>query len=185
MRLKMVSAALAICALLALSGCAQQGGETDSSNGSNASSSANVSANTNESATAQQPKAATEPAETQEEGTTTNITATLNGQDFDIELADNDTARAFVDMLPLSSTMSELNGNEKYLRVDETLPSDPSNPGTIEAGDVMLYQDDCIVVFYKAHPTSYAYMRIGKIADTAGLAAAVGSGSVEATFTAR
>lgn len=185
MRLKTVSAALVICALLALSGCAQQGGETGSSNGSNASSSASASANTNESATAQQPEAATEPAETQKEGTTMNVTATLNGQDFDIELADNDAARAFADMLPLSGTMTELNGNEKYLRVDETLPSDPSNPGTIVAGDVMLYQDDYIVVFYETHPSSYTYTRIGKIADTASLAAAVGSGSVEATFTAR
>ena len=114
-----------------------------------------------------------------------NVTATLNEQNFDIELADNDTARAFAGMLPLSGTMSELNGNEKYLRVSDTLPSSPTNPGTIEAGDVMLYQDDCIVVFYETHPTSYSYTRIGKIADAAGLADAVGSGSVEAAFAAK
>ena len=185
MKLKTILAALAICTLLALSGCAQQGGETDSSNGSNASSSASVNANTNESTTAQQPEAATEPAETQKEGATMNVAATLNGQDFDIELADNDTARAFAGMLPLSGTMSELNGNEKYLRVSDALPSNPTNPGTIEAGDVMLYQDDCIVVFYETHPSSYTYTRIGKITDATGLVAAVGSGSVQATFAAR
>ena len=185
MRLKTASAALDICALLALSGCAQQGGETAASNGSNAPSSASASVNTNESATAQQPEAATEPVETQKEGATMNVTATLNGKDFDIELANNDTARAFAGMLPLSGTMSELNGNEKYLRVSDSLPSNPTNPGTIEAGDVMLYQDDCIVVFYETHPSSYTYTRIGKITDATSLAAAVGTGSVQATFAAR
>ena len=114
-----------------------------------------------------------------------NVTATLNGHDFEIELVDNDTARAFAGMLPLSGTLSELNGNEKYLMVSDSLPSNPSNLGTIEAGDVMLYQDDYIVVFYETHPSSYAYTRIGKIADVSGLSSAVGSGSVEATFNAR
>ena len=114
-----------------------------------------------------------------------SVTATLNGHDFEIELVDNDTARAFAGMLPLSGTLSELNGNEKYLMVSDSLPSNPSNLGTIEAGDVMLYQDDCIVVFYETHPSSYAYTRIGKIADVSGLSSAVGSGSVVATFTAR
>lgn len=114
-----------------------------------------------------------------------NVTATLNGHDFEIELVDNDTARAFAGMLPLSGTLSELNGNEKYLMVSDSLPSNPSNLGTIEAGDVMLYQDDYIVVFYETHPSSYVYTRIGKIADASGLSSAVGSGSVVATFTAR
>ena len=114
-----------------------------------------------------------------------NATVTLNGHEFNIELADNATAQAFASMLPLSGTLSELNGNEKYIRVDQTLPSSPTNPGTIEAGDVMLYQNDCIVVFYETHDTSYTYTRIGKISNTAGLTEAVGTGSVEATFVAQ
>ena len=114
-----------------------------------------------------------------------NATVTLNGQAFDIELADNATAQAFAGMLPLSGTLSELNGNEKYIQVDETLPSNPTNPGTIEAGDVMLYQSNYIVVFYETHPSSYTYTRIGKISNTAGLAEAVGAGNVEASFVAQ
>ena len=179
--LKAASAALAMCALLTLSGCAQLGGEAAARIEIRASSSASI----NETAAVQQPETTTEAAETPMAGEIMNVTATLNGQDFDIELADNDTARAFAEMLPLSGTLSELNGNEKYLRVSEDLPSNPTNPGTIEAGDVMLYQDDCIVVFYETHQSSYAYTRIGKIVDTAGLASAVGSGSVAATFAAR
>lgn len=101
---------------------------------------------------------------------------------FVLELADNDTATAFASMLPLQLTMAELNGNEKYANLSESLPANASDPGTIEAGDVMLFGDDCLVVFYKSHSTSYSYTRIGKIADAAGLAAAVGSGSIDARF---
>ena len=194
MKLKAASIALAICALISLLGCAANGGgdaatETDPSSSTPAASESETTqlpekAAGSSNAAEEAPSAAEEPQDIATEGRAMNVKATLNGQDFDIELADNDTARAFAEMLPLSGTLSELNGNEKYLMVDETLPSNPSNPGTIEAGDVMLYQDDCIVVFYETHSTSYSYTRIGKVTDTTGLAAAVGSGSVEAVFAA-
>ena len=130
-------------------------------------SAASTGASTDDNAASRQPETETVPAETQKEEVTRNVAATLNGHDFEIELVDNGTARAFAEM------------------VSDSLPSNPSNLGTIEAGDVMLYQDDYIVVFYETHPSSYAYTRIGKIADVSGLSSAVGSGSVEATFTAR
>lgn len=106
----------------------------------------------------------------------------IDGRAFAIELADNATAAAFANLLPLQVQMDELNGNEKYAFLDQALPSDPSIPGTIEAGDVMLYGDTCIVIFYETHSTSYAYTRIGRIADGAGLQAAVGAGSASASF---
>lgn len=106
----------------------------------------------------------------------------IGGETFDIELADNETAAAFTELLPLQVNMSELNGNEKYIFLDTTLPTNASTPATIEAGDVMLYQNRCIVVFYKTHSNSYSYTRIGKISDTTGLEESVGSGDVEMTF---
>lgn len=111
------------------------------------------------------------------------VQVTIDGDSFNLNLVDNETARAFADLLPLKVTMSELNGNEKYVQLDDALPSAPTSFPTIKAGDVMLYQDDYIVVFYETHPTSYAYTRIGEITDTTGLAEAVGSGSVNASFT--
>lgn len=123
-------------------------------------------------------------AEGGETSMTTNETrATLNDKEFTIKLADNETASAFAKLLPLGTEMSELNGNEKYVYLDGSLPSSPINPGTIEAGDVMLYGNNCLVVFYEAHPTTYAYTRIGKIEDTSGLAEALGEGSITAVFT--
>lgn len=112
----------------------------------------------------------------------TQVLATINGTQFVIDLANNETAAAFAAMLPLQTDMVELNGNEKYVYLDESLPTDSSNPGTIQAGDVMLYGNNCLVVFYEAHPTTYSYTRIGKIADTAGLAQTLGPGSVNAEF---
>lgn len=106
----------------------------------------------------------------------------IDGRAFAIELADNATAAAFANLLPLQVQMDELNGNEKYAFLDQALPSDPSVPGIIEAGDVMLYGGTCIVIFYETHSTSYAYTRIGKIADGAGLQAVVGAGSASASF---
>lgn len=110
------------------------------------------------------------------------VSLTLNGAQFTIDLADNQTAAAFAVMLPLQTEMSELNGNEKYVYLNSPLPTNATNPGTVEAGDVMLYGETCLVIFYKSHSTSYSYTRIGKIQNVAGLKNAVGSGSINATF---
>jgi len=101
---------------------------------------------------------------------------------FTATLADNATAGAFNDLLPLSLDMTELNGNEKYYYLSTNLPADPTNPGTIHAGDIMLYGSSCVVLFYKTFNTSYSYTRIGAIDDPTGLAAALGNGNVTVRF---
>ena len=112
----------------------------------------------------------------------TEIEIVINGQGFTASLEDNETSRAFLKLLPLDLDMQELNGNEKYYFLSEPLPSNPQSISTIEAGDVMLYQDDCIVIFYETHSTSYKYTRIGKIEETTALAEAVGKGAVTVDF---
>ncbi|MBR3159311.1 MAG: hypothetical protein IKF14_09445 [Atopobiaceae bacterium] len=110
------------------------------------------------------------------------ITITVNGQNFEAELEDSDLGRAFMAMLPLELDMSELNGNEKYYYLDTLLPSNPSRPGRIEAGDLMLYGSDCVVLFYQSFDTSYSYTRIGRLTNAEGIAEAAGTGSVTVTF---
>ena len=114
----------------------------------------------------------------------TNMLTTMdiNGVTFSVQLADNDTAHAFAARLPMELSMEELNGNEKYCYLDEPLPSNAEAIGHIEAGDVMLYGDSCIVVFYESHDTSYSYARIGAVENPEDLAAAVGSGPVDVRF---
>lgn len=111
-----------------------------------------------------------------------NITITVNGRTFSATLYDNETARAFKERLPLTLDMSELNGNEKYYYLPESLPTNSSRPSAINAGDIMLYGSDCLVIFYESFSTSYSYTPIGKIDDPDGLAEALGSVNIQAAF---
>lgn len=116
------------------------------------------------------------------EENTLNITITANGRKFSAALYDNETAREFKALLPLTLDMSELNGNEKYYYFPDSLPTNSSRPSRINTGDIMLYGSSCLVIFYESFSTSYSYTPIGKIDDPDGLAAALGSGSVQVSF---
>ena len=98
---------------------------------------------------------------------------------YQINLVDNATSRALAQMLPMTIQMSELNGNEKYCYLPQSLPTCFRRVGKIQAGDVMLYGDNCIVIFYQSFVTGYAYTNIGRIENGADLAAALGSGAVQ------
>jgi flavodoxin len=103
---------------------------------------------------------------------------------FTAELESNETAAAFLQMLPLTLQMSELNGNEKYA-YGVSLPANEEAVGTIAEGDLMLFGDDCLVLFYDSFDTVYSYTRIGHVEDPEGLAEVVGNGDVEVTFSAQ
>ena len=87
----------------------------------------------------------------------------INEKEYSIILEDNETTKEFVNLLPLEFKMSELNGNEKYIYLDEDLPTNLYNPKRINAGDVMLYGNNCLVIFYKSFDTNYSYTKIGHI----------------------
>ena len=110
------------------------------------------------------------------------ITITVNGSSFDAVLADSETGRAFAELLPMTITMTELNGNEKYHYLDGSLPTDSYKPGTIEAGDLLLYGNNCVVLFYETFNSGYSYTRIGKLTSADGLKAVLGIGNVSVTF---
>lgn len=110
------------------------------------------------------------------------LTLEIGNSTFTATLEENATARAFTALLPLTLSMYELNNNEKYAYLDQSLPTQTSSPGTIQAGDLMLYGSSCVVLFYKSFSTSYNYTRIGRIVNASGLAAAVGSSHVTVSF---
>jgi hypothetical protein len=101
---------------------------------------------------------------------------------FALTLTDNAAARAFVARLPLTLDMSELNGNEKHADLDKPLPANASRPGTIRNGDLMLYGTKTLVIFYATFDSPYAYTRLGRIDDPAGLPQALGRRGVRVQF---
>ena len=112
----------------------------------------------------------------------TPINIIIGSKTFTATLADSETGEAFAALLPLSVAMNELNGNEKYHYLSSSLPTAAYQPGTIHAGDLMLYGNNCVVLFYKTFNTSYSYTRIGSIDDPTGLSAALGSSNVSVRF---
>lgn len=106
----------------------------------------------------------------------------INSAEFSATLADNATANALVEMLPITARMTEHAGNEKYYDLPSALPAAPSNPGRIDSGDIMLYGSRTLVLFYKSFSTPYGYTRIGRVDDPTGLENALGFGSVTVTF---
>ena len=111
-----------------------------------------------------------------------NITVRVGDYSFSVTLEDNATARAFTALLPMTVTMNEMNGNEKYHYLSENLPTDSYRPGTIRNGDLMLYGSSCVVLFYETFSSSYSYTHIGRLDNPSGLASALGRGNVTVTF---
>lgn len=114
--------------------------------------------------------------------TGTHIVITVNGTNFDAVLYDTESAKTFLSMLPMTIEMNELNSNEKYHYLDKTLPTSTESVGQIHTGDLMLYGNSCVVLFYKDFKTSYSYTKLGYITDTTNLQEALGAGDVTVTY---
>ena len=114
-----------------------------------------------------------------------DITLTIGDRTFTATMEQNSTAEAFRKMLPLTLEMQELNGNEKYHYLSQSLPANRTKVGTIHAGDIMFYGDNCVVVFYETFTTAYQYTPIGHITNPEGLKEALGSGIVTIIFTSK
>jgi hypothetical protein len=112
----------------------------------------------------------------------TTVRIKIGDKQFQAKLSEDISAVAFKTMLPLTMRMTELNGNEKYFQLPNSLPTNASNPRTINAGDLLLWGKDTFVLFYKTFSTSYSYTKIGKIEEPSGLAEALGSGDVTVTI---
>lgn len=119
--------------------------------------------------------------EKEEEKDMTSMTIKIGEKESKVILVDNETTRELFKKLPLTITMLELNGNEKFYNFDSKFPSEPTAVGKIEAGDIMLYGDNCLVLFYQTFDTSYSYTRIGKLEDVS-ILENIGNESVTVTL---
>ena len=53
--------------------------------------------------------------------------------------------------------MIVLHESEKYYELDQSIPINVKNVEKINAGDVMLFDQRTLVIFYRSFPTSYQY----------------------------
>ena len=170
-----------ICLLMILTGCGNNFGltntDTETNSTNNSDSADNFVSVTSEIAELESGSSVAE-----EESNMLKIEILIGNEVYTATLYDNAATRNFMDMLPLTLDMSELNGNEKYYYLDTGLPTNASKPSGIKTGDLMLYGDSCLVLFYESFSTSYTYTQLGYIDDPIGLAAALGSGSAQVTF---
>lgn len=99
----------------------------------------------------------------------------IDNKEYLVNLEDNETVKSLINYLPMDLKMNELNGNEKYVYLDFSLPTKSINLKHINIGDVMLFGDNCLVIFYKSFDTNYSYTKIGHIDNLSDL----GNDSVE------
>lgn len=93
----------------------------------------------------------------------------IQNENYQLLLEDNDAVDLLLSKLPMTLNMKELNGNEKYAYLNYKFPMSSAYVKRIEMGDVMLFNDNCLVLFYKSFETEYPYTRIGKIVNPDGL----------------
>lgn len=119
-------------------------------------------------------------AEISEEDTEMNVQ--IGTENFTATLEDNEAVAAFAEMMkeePVVIQMSDYSGFEKVGSLGTSLPASNSQI-TTQAGDIVLYNNSQIVIFYGSN--SWSYTRLGRIDDMTGWEEALGSGDVTVTF---
>lgn len=107
---------------------------------------------------------------------------TVGQTTFTAVFADNSGAQALKELLadgPLTIEMDDYGGFEKVGSLGQSLPASNAQT-TTQAGDIVLYQGNQIVVFYGSN--SWRYTRLGAVEDLDGWNDALGKEDVAITF---
>lgn len=118
----------------------------------------------------------------EEENSEMQMNVQVGGSTFTATLEENTAVDALVDMMEQGSVtiqMSDYSGFEKVGPLGTSLPTS-NQQTTTQAGDIVLYQGNQIVMFYGSN--SWSYTRLGHIDDLTGWEEALGSGDVTVTF---
>ena len=113
-----------------------------------------------------------------EENKVANMNVQVGDVVFSATLEENETVSALVEMMresPVVIQMSDYSGFEKVGSLRTSLPASNSQT-TTQAGDIVLYNGNQIVIFYGTN--TWSYTRLGHIDDLTGWEEALGSGDV-------
>lgn len=111
-----------------------------------------------------------------------NIIITIKNKKYEAILYDNSTTKELIKKFPITITMSDLNGNEKYYNFSKSFSTSSENVANINKGDIMLFGDNCLVIFYKSFSTRYRYTKLGYIKNTEDLENSFAKGDISITF---
>ena len=117
-----------------------------------------------------------------EENKVANMNVQVGDVIFSATLEENEAVSALVEMMregPVVIQMSDYSGFEKVGSLGTSLPASNSQT-TTQAGDIVLYNGNQIVIFYGSN--SWSYTRLGHIDDLTGWEDALGSGDVTVIF---
>lgn len=89
----------------------------------------------------------------------------INGQEVKATFYLNETTLELIKLFPLKIKMKDLNKNEKYTYLEKNLKTDQIVPERIKRGDIKLYGDNCLVIFYEDLKNAYMYTEIGYIEE--------------------
>lgn len=118
----------------------------------------------------------------QEETAEMKINVRVGDRDFTATLEKNAATDAFAELMknaPVVLSLSDYAGFEKVGPLGTSLPADDKQI-TTQAGDIVLYNGNQIVLFYGSN--SWSYTKLGRIDDLSGWEEALGSGEVTVTF---
>ena len=109
---------------------------------------------------------------------------TINDTEVTVDWEDNESVRALLELCtgqPMVIEMSMYGGFEQVGSIGQSLPRNDSQT-TTQAGDIVLYSGDQIVIFYGSN--SWAYTKLGHITDqdAVGMAALLGGGNATLTI---
>ena len=119
----------------------------------------------------------------QQTGNSQKMNIQIDNKTFTVIVENNKTVKELYQKLPITLEMSDLNNNEKYCYLDFTLPTDSKSVKNIKKGDIMLFGNSCLVIFYKSFTTSYSYTKIGHIENPADIETALGRKDIKVILT--
>lgn len=110
------------------------------------------------------------------------INLIVNNKTFTAMLENNQTVQELIQRFPLTVNMNDLHSNEKYTYLNSNLTTNSSVVNIIHAGDIKLFGDNCLVIFYKNFKNSYSYTNLGKIDNVDGFVDEIGKENVNIRF---
>ena len=119
----------------------------------------------------------------QQTGNGQKMNIQIDNKTFTVIVENNKTVKELYQKLPITLEMSDLNNNEKYCYLDFTLPTDSKSVKNIKKGDIMLFGNSCLVIFYKSFTTSYSYTKIGYIENPADIETALDRKDIKVVLT--